>query len=606
MATTFNWFYLGTSTTQLDPTEGNNVAENASLFVGRTYGSAVDPLYNHLTSATMIDNGGTVGVLDQNNNLSNDQFSTNIGSGTQTFTFDASVIYNATITYANGTTATVTAVIAQDTAGRLFFAPDSIGAVAPDTTAYEASPIVSIRLNGITDNVTTYSGMGTNRILTGFDDGYVDGTSGNDLINASYIEPIANGTDRIDNGDGITSAATGWQDDRVRAGAGNDTVFSGLGNDNVDGGTGEDFIDGGAGNDTLFGGSGVFADTIFGGDGNDSIDGGDGDDSLFGGAGNDTIIGGNGNDTIDGGNGNDTIQGGSGNDTITVGVGDTASGGADADTFTLDFNQTSSTGSTTINIDGRTDGIDNDTLDLSGRGAFTLTQTVDVDGDSTSGTAIYASGQTVNFTEIENLIVCFAKGTKIRMADGASEIESLNVGDKIVTHDHGLQTIRWIGERRIDAARLAAFPKLRPIRISAGALGAGVPSRDLIVSPQHRLVVRSKIAILMFDAQEVFVPAKHLLGLKGVSIATDLNEVTYYHLLCDNHEIIEAEGALAETLYTGTEAMKAMTPEAREEIALIFGDQPMFTRPLARFAPKSPQARKLVERHIKNNRALYS
>ncbi|MCB2111795.1 MAG: type I secretion protein, partial [Rhodobacteraceae bacterium] len=122
MASTFSWIYLGTSSTFLDPTEGNTVAENASSFVGQAYGTAADPLYNHVTSVTMIDNGGTAGALDQNNSLSNDTFTTNIGAGTQTFTFDGTVIYNATITYANGPTATLSAVIAQDTAGHLFLA----------------------------------------------------------------------------------------------------------------------------------------------------------------------------------------------------------------------------------------------------------------------------------------------------------------------------------------------------------------------------------------------------------------------------------------------------------------------------------------------------
>jgi hypothetical protein len=314
------------------------------------------------------------------------------------------------------------------------------------------------------------------------------------------------------------------------------------------------------------------------------------------------------NDTIDGGDGNDIIDGGRGNDAITVGRGDTAIGGADADTFTLDFDQTSSDGSTVVTIDGsttETDGVDSDSLDLTGFGAFTLTQTTDADGDSTSGTAVYADGTTVNFTEIENLTVCFAKGTQIKVSDGIRAIESLQVGDKLATKDNGLQSIRWIGKQTLSADKLDNYPKLKPIRIRAGALGEGMPSRDLIVSPQHRIVVRSRIAIRMFDAQEILVPAKHLIGLQGVSIATDMREVTYYHLLCDNHEIIEADGAFAETLYTGTEAMKAMSPEALEEITLIFGDQLSTSRPLARFTPKGRQAKKLIERHIKNDRAMY-
>lgn len=354
-------------------------------------------------------------------------------------------------------------------------------------------------------------------------------------------------------------------------------------------------VDGTAGDDII--------DVSYDGDPeNDFVDAADGTGV---GRNDDVIDAGAGNDTVDGGLGDDTIFGRAGDDTITVGVGDTAEGGDDADTFVLDFGQTSSTGSTTIDVDGGTNGVDDDSLDLSGLGRFTRTETTDADGDSTSGTAIFDSGQIVNFTEIENLTVCFAEGTQIKAEDGVIPIEKLCVGDRLATRDHGLQTIRWIGKRVLGADALATHPNLQPIRITAGALGAGRPSRDLVVSPQHRIVVRSKIAVRMFDAEEVFVPAKHLLDLNGVSVATDITTVIYYHLLCDDHEIIEADGALAETLYTGTEAMKAMTPEAREEIALIFGDHPLEDRPLALFCPKGKQAKRLVERHIKNDRAIY-
>ena len=268
MATTFTWIYLGNSATAIDPTEGNTVSENAASFVGQTFGSSGNPLYSHVTSATMIDNGGTATALDQDNTLSNDQFTTDIGAGVQTFTFDGTVIYDATITYANGTTATVTAVIAQDTLGNLFLAPDPTSIAIPDTTAFEAFPITSITLNAISGGVTSYSGISTDRIVTGFDDGYVDGTAGSDLINSGYIEPIAGGTDRIDNNDAGLPGMVG-NDDYVRAGAGNDTVASGNGND---------IVYGGSENDSIFGNTG--SDELHGGTEDDAADGGDGTDTV--------------------------------------------------------------------------------------------------------------------------------------------------------------------------------------------------------------------------------------------------------------------------------------------------------------------------------------
>lgn len=108
--------------------------------------------------------------------------------------------------------------------------------------------------------------------------------------------------------------------------------------------------------------------------------------------------------------GDDIIDCGTGADQLTVGVCDIAGGGNDGDTFILDFSQTSGSGSNAVAIDGGISedlGTDNDTQDLTGLGEYTLTQTTDVNGDSTSGTATYASGQVANFSEIENLINYF-------------------------------------------------------------------------------------------------------------------------------------------------------------------------------------------------------
>ena len=202
--------------------------------------------------------------------------------------------------------------------------------------------------------------------------------------------------------------------------------------------------------------------------------------------------------------------------------------------------------------------------------------------------------------------MCFAHGSGIATEQGVRKIETLQVGDKLMTRDHGLQAIRWIGKRHLDRHALDLHPQLRPILIAKGALGGGLPARDLMVSPQHRMVVRSRIVGRMFQAEEVFVAAKHLVGIKGVSVARDVTEVIYYHLLCDNHEIVRAEGAYAETLFAGPQALKAMTPQALREITLIFGEVPFLNRVLALPAPKGHQARKLVERHIKNACAVYS
>jgi hypothetical protein len=222
--------------------------------------------------------------------------------------------------------------------------------------------------------------------------------------------------------------------------------------------------------------------------------------------------------------------------------------------------------------------------------SFTITSTI---GNSTgTGAPSYPS------------FICFAAGTMVQTDKGEIAIESLTPGDLVMTLDHGLQPISWVGQRTLNASELEEYPNLRPIRIKAGAFAEGMPARDLTVSPQHRLLVRSKVAMRMFDETEVLVHAKHLLGLAGVEIAGDMPSVTYVHVMCDDHEIIHADGTLAETLYTGSEAMKAMSPAAREEIAQIFGDVPYLDRPLARPTPKGQSSMKLIERHVKNAKPL--
>lgn len=220
-----------------------------------------------------------------------------------------------------------------------------------------------------------------------------------------------------------------------------------------------------------------------------------------------------------------------------------------------------------------------------------------------------SSGDPVGLVGVGDLtgsVVCFGAETHILTSRGEVQVQELDVGDVVETLDNGSQEIRWIGRRELSDSELNAKPNLRPIRIARGALAEGVPTRDLLVSPQHRILVRSKIAVRMFDSKEVFVPAKHLLGLPGVSVAENVEQITYIHILCDDHEIVEAEGAFAETLYTGAEAMKAMPPEAKQEIDELFGDAPYLERPLARMSPKGRLAKKLVQRHVKNDKYLVS
>ncbi|MEJ6395627.1 Hint domain-containing protein [Gymnodinialimonas sp. 2305UL16-5] len=197
--------------------------------------------------------------------------------------------------------------------------------------------------------------------------------------------------------------------------------------------------------------------------------------------------------------------------------------------------------------------------------------------------------------EAFNAVPCFVAGTRIATSIGPKPVEDLAIGDLLMTLDRGAQPIRWIG-----CAERHGQGVLAPIRISKGALGEGMPERDLYVSGQHRMMVRSRVADRMFGSAEVLIPAKKLLGLPGISVAETPDQVRYYHLLLDQHEIIQAEGAPAETLLVGPQGLAAMDRDARAELELLFPELVAADLTPARIIPKGNRQKRLIARHSQN------
>ena len=198
--------------------------------------------------------------------------------------------------------------------------------------------------------------------------------------------------------------------------------------------------------------------------------------------------------------------------------------------------------------------------------------------------------------EAENsFVTCFTPGAMICSRNGNTAVENLVVGDEIMTRDHGLQKVRWISR-----ATRRATGSMVPVRISAGALGQGLPERDLVVSQQHRMLLTSKIAQRMFGTPEVLVPAKKLLALPGVELTETAFWVTYIHLLLDRHEIIFAEGTATESLLTGPMTVEAIGADALAELEQVFPELIDSAATPARIIPRGSQINTLVGRHVKN------
>lgn len=134
-----------------------------------------------------------------------------------------------------------------------------------------------------------------------------------------------------------------------------------------------------------------------------------------------------------------------------------------------------------------------------------------------------------------NVQLCYAEGTYILTARGEKRIENLSAGDLVPTHFGGTGRVIWLGRRAMDLTRQPKPWLSWPIRISAGAVAPGLPIRDLWLSPDHAVFIDG-----------VLIPAKLLIN--GASIQrVKVDQVVYYHVELEQHDVIRAEGLPCES-----------------------------------------------------------
>jgi hypothetical protein len=230
--------------------------------------------------------------------------------------------------------------------------------------------------------------------------------------------------------------------------------------------------------------------------------------------------------------------------------------------------------------------------------------TIPLDFYSGSNNAAITPAEIVSlFGNVQDTL-CFAAGTLITTPQGDRAVEDLRGDDPVCTKDGTQHPIRWIKGSHVTKAALQASPNLRPVRITAGALGCGLPRRDLVVSRQHRVLVSSKIAGRMFGEHDVLIAAIKLTDLPGIFVDDAMTEVSYFHVMFDAHQIVLSEGAATESLFTGPQALKAVPRAARKELEALFPELTSagYAPYPAALIPKGSAQKQLVMRHCKNNK----
>ncbi len=163
-------------------------------------------------------------------------------------------------------------------------------------------------------------------------------------------------------------------------------------------------------------------------------------------------------------------------------------------------------------------------------------------------------------------VICFTPDTRIATPDGQRLLRELREDDLILTKDDGPQPVRWIGSRRMSGARLYAMPELRPIRVRAGAMGMDVPDGDLLVSREHRMLLKGAMAQELFNTDEVLVAAKDLVNDHSIIAERLTPQVTYVHLLLDRHQVVFANGLETESFHPASMPFEAVDPMQQQTL----------------------------------------
>ncbi|WP_439141471.1 Hint domain-containing protein [Planktotalea sp.] len=201
------------------------------------------------------------------------------------------------------------------------------------------------------------------------------------------------------------------------------------------------------------------------------------------------------------------------------------------------------------------------TVELNADGSFTVVG----DGDTENVSFTYgiesSTGESDTGFVLLNMVPCFVAGTLIETKLGKMPVEVLEAGDMILTRDQGYQPLRWIGQRDV-----AAVGAMAPVEIAANTFGEHSVLR---VSPLHRILLQNEMAELLFGETEVLVAAKELVNDKSVRIREG-GDVTYVHLLFDQHQIVVSNGLESESFLPGGQITNLFEEDAIAEICSIF------------------------------------
>ena len=162
-------------------------------------------------------------------------------------------------------------------------------------------------------------------------------------------------------------------------------------------------------------------------------------------------------------------------------------------------------------------------------------------------------------------IACYLTGTAIRTTSGDVAVEALSIGDRVVTASGAERPIKWIGKRSYAGRFANGNADVLPVCFKAGSISDNVPARDLWVSPKHAM-----------SLDGVLIAAERLVNGVTITQATEVDEVSYWHIELDSHDVLIAEGAPSESfvddnsraMFHNAQEFAELYPEAEQQPAV--------------------------------------
>lgn len=174
-------------------------------------------------------------------------------------------------------------------------------------------------------------------------------------------------------------------------------------------------------------------------------------------------------------------------------------------------------------------------------------------------------------------------------ADGMQPVDWLRAGDRVMTRDRGFQRVIWADRTVVPASPDSP----QQIRLSAGCVGRNIPEQDFNLHPDHRILLKSPQIDLLFGDPEALVAVNATANGRKITETQPTFEVSYFHILFGQHEIVQAEGLWVESFFPDRAALKALSAEQQTCIRQRLGSK-LDNMQTARHCLNSPETNLLI------------